>query len=180
MDIVHCYNAILSFANWYPKFQEERCLYRASQLPAVKALRLPYIEKAKDILSLYELVLMIYKGLSKRQTINIFQHYYGMNAGPLRDMERVDLVQKLADQLVSDLVGRDGTDDKQEEEVPAPFTVYQIQQVLQSAQNPSKPDPEPERGRRDCKPIETRPQKKPFFYGSEHCSKGWWRIHDFL
>jgi hypothetical protein len=144
MDIVHCYNAILSFANWYPKFQEERCLYRASQLPAVKALRLPYIEKAKDILSLYELVLMIYKGLSKRQTINIFQHYYGMNTGPLRDMERVDLVQKLADQLVSDLVGRDGTDDKQEEEVPAPFTVYQIQQVLQSAQNPSKPDPEPE------------------------------------
>ena len=138
MDIVHCYNAILSFANWYPKFQEERCLYRASQLPAVKALRL------QDILSLYELVLMIYKGLSKRQTINIFQHYYGMNTGPLRDMERVDLVQKLADQLVSDLVGRDGTDDKQEEEVPAPFTVYQIQQVLQSAQNPSKPDPEPE------------------------------------
>ena len=112
-------------------------------------------------------------------------------------MERLDLVQKLAEQLVSDLFERGGTDDKQEEEVPAPFTVHQIQQVLQSAQNPSKPDPEPEeeeiaqnpskpdpepeRGRRDCaKPIETRPQKKPFFYGSEHCSKGWWRIHAIL
>ena len=59
-------------------------------------------------------------------------------------MERLDLVQKLAEQLVSDLFERGGTDDKQEEEVPAPFTVHQIQQVLQSAQNPSKPDPEPE------------------------------------
>jgi hypothetical protein len=46
-------------------------------------------------------------------------------------MERLDLVQKLAEQLVSDLFERGGTDDKQEEEVPAPFTVHQIHQVLE-------------------------------------------------
>ena len=58
MDIVHCYDAILHYAIWYPQFRK-RCLYRESRLPAVKALRLPYIEKAKDI-SLNELILMIW------------------------------------------------------------------------------------------------------------------------
>ena len=142
MDIVHCWDAVWNFGHWYPQYQK-RCLYRTSQLPTVKALRLPYIEKAKDI-SLGVLVQLIYKGLTKIQTIRIFWHYYGINWGPLRKMERVDLAQKLAEQLVLDSVGRGGNDDKEEEEVPAPFTVYQIQQVLQSAQNPSKPVPEPE------------------------------------
>ena len=142
MDIVHCYDAINQFNAWYPKYQK-RCLNRARQLPTVTALRLPYIEKAKEIFQ-DELKKMINKGLTKLETINnIFWHYYGMNAGPLRVMESGDLAQKLAEQLVSDSVDRDGIDDKQEEELP-PFTVDQIQQVLQSAQNPSKPDPEPE------------------------------------
>ena len=83
MDIVHCYDAILHYAIWYPQFRK-RCLYRESRLPAVKALRLPYIERAKDI-SLNELILMIFNGLKKLQTIHIFQHYYGMNSGPLKN-----------------------------------------------------------------------------------------------
>jgi hypothetical protein len=53
---------------------------------------------------------MINKGLTTLETINIFKHYYGMNAGPLRVMKRGELAQKLADQLVSDSVERDGTD----------------------------------------------------------------------
>ncbi len=124
MDIVHCYDAINQFNAWYPKYQK-RCLNRARQLPTVTALRLPYIEKAKEIFQ-DELKKMINKGLTKLETINnIFWHYYGMNAGPLRVMESGDLAQKLAEQLVSDSVDRDGIDDKQEEELP-PFTVDQI------------------------------------------------------
>ena len=129
MDIVHCYDAINDYGDWYPRFQK-MCLDRESRLPELKKLRLPYIEKAKDI-SLNELVQMIFKGLQTRQMIHIFQHYYGMNSGPLRDMNRVDLATRLAEQLVLDSVGRGGTDDKEEEEVPAPFTVFQIQRVIQ-------------------------------------------------
>ena len=137
MDIVHCYDVIMNYATWYPGFQK-KCLYRESRLPAVKALRLPYIERAKDI-SLNDLVLMIHMGLPKDQILEIFHHYYGMDLLRIfRNMKKVDLVQKLAEQLVSDLVERDGTDDNQEEEVPAAFTRPQIQQVLQLA----KPDPE--------------------------------------
>ena len=54
---------------------------------------------------------MINKGLTKLETINnIFWHYYGMNSGPLRVMEIEELAQKFAEQLVSDSVERDGTD----------------------------------------------------------------------
>jgi hypothetical protein len=109
MDIVHCYDAINQFNAWYPKYQK-RCLNRARQLPTVTALRLPYIEKAKEIFQ-DELKKMINKGLTKLETINnIFWHYYGMNSGPLRVMEIEELAQKFAEQLVSDSVERDGTD----------------------------------------------------------------------
>ena len=63
MDIVHCYDAINKYAQWYPLFQKQ-CFNRERLLPAVKALRLPLVEKAKDI-SQHQLILMIYTDLSK-------------------------------------------------------------------------------------------------------------------
>ena len=103
IDIVHCYDAINSYL--------KRCLNRDSHLPIVTALVLPYIEKAKEI-SHDELKEEINKGLKGHEIIDIFRFYYKASQGqvPYNNMNKRELVQKLVEQLVSDSVERDGTD----------------------------------------------------------------------